>query len=83
MLTMTDREVLRDMIEIMAAIDGKHVEEKEKTITVLPGGPKYIFTTAGEIKSIIRNGKAFGPESERRYVSPEEMKAAKKGKSND
>lgn len=57
---MTDREKLRDEIERMCVITGRTFEEKDKTISVR-GGPKYTFTEAGEIKSIIRGGISYGP----------------------
>ena len=58
---MSDRDILRDHIEAVCVITGKTYEEREHSITIL-GGPKYQFTENGEIKSIIRGGKSFGPE---------------------
>jgi len=66
---MTDREKLVIEIERMCVITGKTYEERDHTITV-HNGPKYIFTADGEIKTIIRNGRAFDDKGERRYVQP-------------
>lgn len=71
---MTDKDILRDEIERQCVISGKRYEEKECTITVI-GGPKFIFTRAGEIKSIIRDGKAYGPDGERKYSQKEKVNA--------
>jgi hypothetical protein len=66
---MTDRDKLVIEIERMCVITGKTYEERDHTITV-HNGPKFIFTADGEIKTIIKNGQAFGPEGIRPYVSP-------------
>ena len=57
---MTDREKLTVEIERVCAITGKQVIEKEHSLEVI-GGPKYLFTAEGEIRSIIRGGQSFGP----------------------
>jgi hypothetical protein len=72
----TDRDILLDEIERMCCITGKTFEEREHTITV-HGGPKYIFLADGTLKSIIKNGKAYGPDGEKRYVSPGEKARTK------
>jgi hypothetical protein len=66
---MTDREKLSFEIERQCLIQSLSCEEKENSITVA-GHVKYLFTADGEIKSIIRNGRAFGPDGERIYVAP-------------
>lgn len=64
---MSDRDILRDHIERQIIIDNAtlgtdySMVEREHSISVV-GGPKYQFTENGEIKSIIRGGKSFGPE---------------------
>jgi hypothetical protein len=68
-VTYTDRDILRDEIERMCVISGKFFIERDTTITVIHG-PKFIFTAEGEIKSIIRDGKAYGPDGQRHYVPP-------------
>jgi hypothetical protein len=60
----TDRDKLRDAIERACVIAGKVCEERDCTITVL-GGPKYIFTAEGDLKSIIKGGKSFNDKGER------------------
>ena len=59
---MTDRDKIR------AAIDIQDVEwtEHEHSISVR-GGPKFMFTAAGEIRSIIRDGRGYG-ENGRKYT---------------
>jgi hypothetical protein len=66
---MTDRDKLVIEIERMCVITGKTYEERDHTITV-HNGPKFIFTAEGEVKSIIRDGKAYGPNGQRPYVAP-------------
>jgi hypothetical protein len=66
---MSDRDILRDEIERGCVISGKIMIERDASITVIHG-PKFIFTAEGEIKSIIRNGKAYGPDGQRPYVAP-------------
>jgi len=46
----------------------KNYAETDSTITVIPGGPKYMFTADGELRSIIRDGKSFDADGERRYT---------------
>jgi hypothetical protein len=65
----TDREVLSFEIERQCVITGKLMIERDASITVIHG-PKYLFTADGELKSVIRDGKAYGPDGERRYVVP-------------
>jgi hypothetical protein len=77
---MTDRDVLRDEIERDVIIHNatakgrgvplKAMQERDKTITVLPGGPKFIFLPDDTLKSIIKAGKAYDSNGERRYVAP-------------
>ena len=72
----TTRDFLRDEIERMVIIDNAtlglnlRVEEKDKTISILPNGAKFIFTPEGEIKTIVKGGKAFSADGERKYVPP-------------
>jgi len=66
---MSDRDVLRDQIERACVISGKRFEERDASINVI-GGPRFIFTAEGEIKSIIKDGKAYGPDGQRPYVAP-------------
>jgi hypothetical protein len=73
---MTDRDVLRDEIERMCVIHGKTFDEKGKSITVLPSGPKFIFMTDGSIKTIIRGGKAFDSNGPRKYVTSTKVRAS-------
>ena len=62
---MTDREILTVHIEYACAVAGKTYEEHEHSISIV-GGPKYIFTEDGQIKSVIRDGKSYGPDGTRR-----------------
>jgi hypothetical protein len=55
----TDRDKLRDEIERMCIIDGKTFEEKLRSITVIPGGPKFLFNEEGELKSVTRDGVSY------------------------
>ena len=54
-----DRDKLEGAIAISCAIRGKQYEDRDHTLTIV-GEPKfkYLFTADGEIKSIIRNGRA-------------------------
>ena len=65
---MTDRDVLRDEIERMCVIDRMVCKERGQSIEVI-GGPKYMFTAEGELKSIIssNDGKSFDADGERIY----------------
>lgn len=62
---LTDKDILRDEIERVCVIDGLIFTEKDRTITI-PGRVKYIFETDGTVKSIIKDGKSFGPDGSRR-----------------
>ena len=70
----TDRDALRYILErlcVVQSVLAKNFpgqgyreiafEERDKTISVIPGGPKWTFTEAGEIKSLIRDGISYGP----------------------
>ena len=70
--TYTDRDKLRDELERVCVIKGLRFEERERTI--LAGNVKYIFTPEGEIKTIVKGGKAFSAEGERKYVPPKGKK---------
>jgi hypothetical protein len=74
---LTDRDVLRDELERMCVISGKRFEERDASINII-GGPRFIFTAEGEIKSIIKDGKAYGPDGERRYVAPKMRETARR-----
>jgi hypothetical protein len=66
-----DRDKLEGAIAISCAIRGKQYEDRDHTLTVI-GEPKfkYIFTADDEIKTIIRDGRAYDENGERRYVAP-------------
>ena len=67
---MTDRDKLVAVFTLLQK-HGKitSFEERGNSIEIFDG-PKYMFTAEGEIKSIIRDGRAFGPDGERPYVAP-------------
>jgi hypothetical protein len=58
---MTDREILRSAIDISS----DEWEESRACITV-KGGPKYIFYADGTLRSVINNGRSYGPNGARR-----------------
>jgi len=62
---LTDRDILVDEIERMCVIDGKECVETEHAIEIV-GVAKFLWTDDGQIKSIIRDGKSYGPEGVRR-----------------
>jgi hypothetical protein len=64
-----DRDKLIGCLLLGCAVNGKTFEERDTTVTV-HGGPKYLFLADGQVKSIIRDGRAYGPEGERPYVKP-------------
>jgi hypothetical protein len=59
----SDRDKLTYEIYRQCLITGKGFVEKNLSITV-NGGPKYQFTIDGELKSIIINGRSYGPDGE-------------------
>ena len=61
---MTARQKISAVIEALSGAQGFDYEEREHSITV-KGGNKYIFTTDGELKSVIRGGNSYGPEGKR------------------
>jgi hypothetical protein len=63
---MTDRDILRDEIERLCIIDGKTFEEKLRSITVLPGGPKYMFDADGNLKSVMKAGVSYNEKGARK-----------------
>ena len=56
---MTDRDILRDEIERLCIIQQKNVKETDSCIEVIPGGPKYIFTPEGVLRSVIKMGVSY------------------------
>ena len=68
---LTARDILRDWLEWCAAVQGKNVLEKDSTITVIPGGPKYIFYPDGELKSVIKAGESYGPRGKNKDYRPQ------------
>jgi hypothetical protein len=58
----TERDTIRDWLNWTACVQGKNVEEKDSTLCVIPGGPKYIFYKDGTLKSVIKNGESYGPD---------------------
>ena len=67
---MTERDLIRNVIEKACAITGKQMIEHDFSISIT-NGPKYLFTAAGQIKSIIKNGKSYSSEGERGYTTKE------------
>jgi hypothetical protein len=76
---LTDRDILRDKIEIAITIENvqrqsegkklKVIVERERSIQVIPG-PRFIFTEANEIKSIIKGGRSYGPDGNQSRRAP-------------
>jgi hypothetical protein len=53
----TDREKIENAIDIQAC----EYDDKDYSLTIKRSGIKIMFTRAGEIKSIIRDGMSYGP----------------------
>jgi hypothetical protein len=65
----TDRDTFRDELDrqivfanVAAGYDKYHLVEKITTIEVTPSGPKFTFTPDGDVRSVIVDGKSFGPD---------------------
>jgi len=57
----TDRQKLLAMIEVFA----HDYEDKPRSTTILESGIKILWTEDGQIKSIVRNGRSYGPDGQR------------------
>jgi hypothetical protein len=62
----TDRDTIRLLIDVavdLGKLDPEDWEEKDWSISI-KGGVKYLFLSDGRIKSIIKDGKSYGPDGE-------------------
>jgi hypothetical protein len=57
---MTDREKITAIVVATA----ESFTERDRSLTIHDSGIKIMFTTSGEIKSVIRNGQSFTGEEE-------------------
>ena len=72
---MTERDIIRNGIEwnnlLLESLGEPMVDWEEKGFSIrVVGGPKYMFTSDGMLKSVITGGKSFGPHGENSYRSP-------------
>ena len=61
------RDVIRNACELF--LSPHEWIERDTTITI-HGIRKYIFTSDGDLKTVIQDGKSYGPDGERPYVPP-------------
>ena len=61
----TDRDVIRDLIDLYCLPEDW--DEKDGSIAV-KGGAKYQFLSDGRLKSIIKEGKSYGPDGKIAYA---------------
>ena len=57
---MTDREKITAIVVATA----ESFTERDRSLTIHDSGIKIMFTTTGDIKSVIRNGQSFTGEEE-------------------
>ena len=65
----TDRDTFRDELDRQVILDNVaacyakyHLIEKDTSIEVIPSGPKFTFTSDGDLRSVIVDGKSYGPD---------------------